>query len=152
MQMMRSWTTAMPGEVVSCVGCHEPQSMAPTSQPTMASQMKPKKLTPWLGAKPRGFSFNREIQPILDESCVGCHTTEVAKKDGRPDFQDMKKSYFELHPFVRRNGPEGDYHLLTPLEFHANTSELIQILQKGHYQMWKPQAVRAIAEGICPTL
>jgi len=135
MQMMRSWTTAMPGEVVSCVGCHEPQSMAPTSQPTMASQMKPKKLTPWLGDKPRGFSFNREIQPLLDESCVGCHTTELAKKDHRPDFQDMNKSYFELHPFVRRNGPEGDYHLLTPLEFHANTSELIQLLQKGHYNV-----------------
>jgi len=37
-----------------------------------------------------------------------------------------------LHPYVRRNGPEGDYHLLTPLEFHSDTSELIQRLSKGH--------------------
>jgi formylglycine-generating enzyme required for sulfatase activity len=135
MQMMRSWTTAQPGEVVSCIGCHEDQSMAPISRPTMASTMKPHELNPWLGKEPHGFSFNREIQPILDESCVGCHTTELAKKDGRPDFQDMKKSYYELHPFVRRNGPEGDYHVLTPLEFHANTSELIQMLEKGHYNV-----------------
>ncbi|NWK54703.1 SUMF1/EgtB/PvdO family nonheme iron enzyme [Verrucomicrobiaceae bacterium N1E253] len=135
LQIMRSWATAMPGEVVSCVGCHEPQNMSPTPRPTMASKMAPKKLTPWLGTKPRGFSFHREIQPVLDESCVGCHTTELAKKDGRPDFEDMKKSYFELHPYVRRNGPEGDYHLLTPLEFHADTSELVQILQKGHYNV-----------------
>ncbi|NQT36949.1 MAG: hypothetical protein HQ581_05645, partial [Planctomycetes bacterium] len=27
--LMRSWFTAMPGEVVSCVGCHEPQNTAP---------------------------------------------------------------------------------------------------------------------------
>ncbi|MCP5536547.1 MAG: SUMF1/EgtB/PvdO family nonheme iron enzyme [Akkermansiaceae bacterium] len=135
LQMMRSWTTAMPGEVVSCVGCHEPQSMSPVGQATMASQMAPKKLTPWLGGQVRGFSFNREIQPVLDQHCVGCHTTELAKKDKRPDFQDMNKSYSELHPYVRRNGPEGDYHLLTPLEFHADTSELVQLLDKGHYNV-----------------
>lgn len=135
LQVMRSWTTAMPGEVVSCVGCHEPQNMAPTGRPTMASQMKPLSIKPWLNEKPRGFSYHREIQPILDQSCVGCHTSEQAQKDGRPDFQDVKKSYYELHPFVRRNGPEGDYHLLTPLEFHADTSELIQILQKGHHNV-----------------
>ena len=44
----------------------------------------------------------------------------------------MPRSYVELHPYVRRNGPEGDYHVLTPLEFHANTSLLVQMLRKGH--------------------
>ena len=29
LQLMRSWMTAMPGEVVSCVGCHEQQNTAP---------------------------------------------------------------------------------------------------------------------------
>jgi len=38
-----------------------------------------------------------------------------------------------LHRYVRRPGPEGDYHLLKPLEYHASTSELVQILEKGHY-------------------
>ena len=28
-QLMRSWMTAMPGEVVQCAGCHEPQNTAP---------------------------------------------------------------------------------------------------------------------------
>ncbi|MBT8037003.1 MAG: SUMF1/EgtB/PvdO family nonheme iron enzyme [Verrucomicrobiae bacterium] len=135
LQMMRSWTTAMPGEVVSCVGCHEPQSMSPVSRPTIASQMPPQQLTPWLGGPIRGFSFHREIQPLLDQYCADCHTSELAKKDGRPDFQDMSKSYSSLHPYIRRNGPEGDYHLLTPLEFHANTSELIQLLEIGHHHV-----------------
>ena len=57
MQMMRSWTTAQPGEIVSCIGCHEDQSMAPISRPTMASTMKPRELKPWLGKAPHGFSF-----------------------------------------------------------------------------------------------
>ena len=29
LQVMRSWFTAMPGEVVSCVGCHESQNSSP---------------------------------------------------------------------------------------------------------------------------
>ena len=32
-QQMRSWFTAMPGETLSCVGCHEQQNMTPPSQP-----------------------------------------------------------------------------------------------------------------------
>ena len=47
----------------------------------------------------------------------------------------LPKSYLELHPYVRRNGPEGDYHVLTPLEFHANTSLLVQMLRKGHHNV-----------------
>ena len=33
LQLMRSWMTAMPGEVVQCAGCHEPQNTAPPSKP-----------------------------------------------------------------------------------------------------------------------
>jgi hypothetical protein len=39
------------------------------------------------------------------------------------------------HLLVRRNGPEGDYHLLTSLEFHTDTSELFQMIQKGHHNV-----------------
>ena len=38
--LMRSWFTAMPGEIVSCTGCHESQNRAPLgkSEPGRASQ------------------------------------------------------------------------------------------------------------------
>ena len=36
-QIMRSWFTAMPGEVLSCVGCHEPQNSTPAVRPTIAT-------------------------------------------------------------------------------------------------------------------
>ncbi|MCF7955249.1 MAG: SUMF1/EgtB/PvdO family nonheme iron enzyme, partial [Phycisphaerae bacterium] len=141
LQLMRSWLTAMPGEVVSCIGCHENQNDAPSSHLSIAARKGPAKIKPWKG-EPRGFGFLQEIQPVLDKYCVGCHDG----KQGRPDFADTaiiqdpaalrngggSTSYYSLHPYVRRNGPEGDYTGLLPLEFHADTSELIQMLKKGH--------------------
>ena len=38
-----------------------------------------------------------------------------------------------LHPYVHRPGPESDIHLFRPMEYHASTSELIQMLEKGHH-------------------
>ncbi len=140
-QQKRSWLVGMPGEYVSCNGCHDMQNSAAVIKRTDAMQFPPSKPEPWYGPK-RGFSFVREVQPMLDKYCVGCHNGQP----GRPNLDDVTitktslggsfpKSYIELHPFVRRNGPEGDYNLLTPLEFHADTSDLVQLLQKGHYNV-----------------
>ncbi len=146
-QHMRSWLTVMPGEVLACVGCHEDiNHTVPTSR-NIASTKPPQRLKGWYGPV-RGFSFLREVQPVLDRKCVGCHD---GKKPGAPDFRrhDHSKwitinsagrssfapSYMNLHPYVRRNGPEGDYTLLAPLEFHADTSRLIQLLKKGHHNV-----------------
>ena len=41
LQVMRSWFTAMPGEVLSCVGCHESQNSGPPPQYRLASQNRP---------------------------------------------------------------------------------------------------------------
>jgi formylglycine-generating enzyme required for sulfatase activity len=137
LQMMRSWTVGMPGEVVSCVGCHESQNTAPPARLTQAMRIKPHELTAWHGPR-RGFSFEREVQPVLDRFCVGCHDGSQPPAPGNrkvPNFSNPRIAYTDLHPYVRRNGPEGDYHILTPLEFHANTSELIQLLEKGHHNV-----------------
>ncbi len=139
LQVMRSWFTAMPGEVLSCVGCHEPQNTAPPSQFTLAARRTPDAIAPWYG-KARGFSFIHEVQPVLDRHCAGCHGA-ADSADGRPDFTsyaergpgNFNKPYLALHPYVRRPGPESDYHLQKPLEWHADTSELIQLLAKGHH-------------------
>ena len=70
-QLMRSWFTAMPGEIGSCMGCHESQNAPPPTQPT-GPAAQPSAIAPWYGP-PRGFSFVREVQPVLDKYCVGCH-------------------------------------------------------------------------------
>ncbi|MFH1924126.1 MAG: hypothetical protein ABIP48_30090, partial [Planctomycetota bacterium] len=74
--LMRSWYTAMPGETASCVGCHEQPKDAPITRFESAATRVPVPIEPWYGPA-RGFDFEREVQPVLDEYCVGCH-------DGRP--------------------------------------------------------------------
>ena len=46
LQLMRSWFTGMPGEVLSCVGCHESQSSTPTLQYSLASNRPPQEVEP----------------------------------------------------------------------------------------------------------
>jgi len=73
-QTMRSWSTLQPGENQSCVGCHEHKNTAPPvrTRPSLALAAGPQALEPFQGP-PRGFSFRKEIQPILDRHCVSCH-------------------------------------------------------------------------------
>jgi len=79
-QTMRSWSTLQPGETLSCVGCHEHKNAAPAnySGMTAAQVAGPETLKPFYGP-PRGFSFNREIQPILDRHCIHCHKDRTKK-------------------------------------------------------------------------
>ena len=86
-QTMRSWTTLMPNETFSCVGCHEDKNIAPTVSGTTTMAMKKGVTTIgpdlWMDDYPEdydpytdsvGFSFLKEVQPILDESCIVCHS------------------------------------------------------------------------------
>jgi len=79
-QTMRSWTVLQPGETASCVGCHEPPNLAPP----MLSESKDVVQKGVLKRPERGFSFPRDIQPILDRRCVGCHNPK--KEPYIPDF------------------------------------------------------------------
>ncbi len=143
-QIMRSWYTAMPGEVISCAGCHESQNDTIGNRPTTAAaRRQPYDIAPWRGPL-RGFSWVRDVQPqVIDKYCVGCHdgTTQTGGKvamdlrGGKKGWGGFDQSYIALHPYVRRHGPEGDDHMLAPMDFFANTSELIQMLQKGHYNV-----------------
>ncbi|MBI5686498.1 MAG: hypothetical protein HZC54_15625 [Verrucomicrobia bacterium] len=77
-QTMRSWSTLQPGENQSCVGCHENKNAAPPPQrSTIALKAGAQALEPFYGS-PRGFSFAKEIQPILDRKCVSCHNDREA--------------------------------------------------------------------------
>ncbi|MBR2694245.1 MAG: SUMF1/EgtB/PvdO family nonheme iron enzyme [Thermoguttaceae bacterium] len=135
-QLMRSWLVGMPGENVSCIGCHETQNSVSPVKMTVAQRTPPKPIEPFYGPA-RAFTFLGEIQPILDRYCVGCHD---GSEENRPNFADISpgprgfsKSYHALHPYLRRPGPESDIHVLRPMEYHVSTSELFQMLMKGHH-------------------
>ncbi|MGB2824576.1 MAG: hypothetical protein WBF17_26610, partial [Phycisphaerae bacterium] len=151
-QTMRSWTTLMPGENQSCVGCHEPGSAAPPAGRRMVMALKdgPRRLTPFYGP-PRGFSFATEVQPILDRHCVRCHTgrkdkpfslsgeaVEVDKTKRR-----FSKAYLALthtrgsggdwdHPVVNWIDSMSEPSMLPPYHRGAATSKLMRMLEKAH--------------------
>ncbi|MDO5553013.1 MAG: SUMF1/EgtB/PvdO family nonheme iron enzyme [Planctomycetia bacterium] len=152
-QLMRSWFTAMPGEVLSCIGCHEDQnSVSPNSlDPTLVQRMRATTIDPWYGPQ-RGFSFKEEVQPVLDRYCIACHDGSTDSNLSAFDLRGLDNitdyvsayhtatrggnwstSYNILHRYVRRPGMESDYHLLMPTEFSAETTDLYRMLIKGHY-------------------
>ena len=136
-QWMRSWVTGQPGEVVSCIGCHEDQNQIPIPKRVIASRKTPVALTlPEGGTRP--FTFDLEVQPILDRACIACHNGEGRAFDlqgGKKDKKGYGTSYLNLHPYVHRQGGEGDMVVLQPYEYHPNTSELVRLLKKGHYNV-----------------
>jgi len=159
-QLMRSWFTVMPGEKLSCVGCHESPAEVARGEMAQAARQPVQAIEPWYGLA-RGFDFAREVQPVLNRHCVSCHDGRAGRPDLRPEDQvpnyrgqrlaklgvdrlhpEMRKdtegflkytpAYDALLPFVRRVGIEDDVSLLIAGEYHADTSPLIQLLRAGH--------------------
>lgn len=147
LQLMRSWMTARPGEMLSCVGCHETGNSTPPAKRSAGAGQKPDDIKPFYGPS-RGYSYLREVQPVLDKYCIACHDGKK-REDGKviPDFANRElkeeghsagtfsQSYLALNPYVRRPGPESDYHMFMPMEWHADTSPLVQMLKKGHHNV-----------------
>lgn len=150
LQIMRSWFSAMPGETASCVGCHERMNDTPSLGLVPAHHRTPSEIQPWHGPQ-RNYEFARELQPVIDKYCLGCHdgekqqpdlrgtvmltgwSTRMAGNTGVGSGGKFSIAYANLHRFVRRPGIESPMPMQVPMEFHADTTELVQILTKGHH-------------------
>ncbi|MFI3267517.1 MAG: SUMF1/EgtB/PvdO family nonheme iron enzyme [Rikenellaceae bacterium] len=142
-QWMRSWLTGMPGETVSCVGCHEDQNTIPVPKSSLASKKAPQQIDIAEGGV-HSITFPLDVQPILDRACIACHD---GSKESMPNFKDTSlsvpnfqngvfsymKSYLAFHPYVSRQGAEADMYVMTPYEYHATNSEVIRLLSRGHH-------------------
>ncbi|MCP4855150.1 MAG: hypothetical protein GY903_11715 [Fuerstiella sp.] len=131
-QSMRSWSTLMPGEVFSCVGCHENKNATVASRPvTMALQAGMQRLKPFYDITGAGFSFPKIIQPILDARCVRCHDgSEPPDLRATPVWDGAarkfwNRSYHELISTDRAQGPAND------------TSQLLGVIEeRSRYLSW----------------
>ena len=150
--VMRSWTTLMPGENQSCVGCHEHKNTTPRAEygTSLAIKAGCQKLEPFYGPA-RGFSFAKEIQPILDRHCIECHKCE---DDDAPNLsgelvdmgrmkRNFSRSYLSLthtqefngdcnHPMVNWIDCMSEPELLPVYHRGAATSQLMTLLDEGH--------------------
>jgi len=155
-QTMRSWSTLQPGETFACVGCHEDKNYAPApGKVTIASKRRPKSIEPFYGPR-RGFSFTREVQPVLDKHCIRCHNRETVAKGAvaskpKPPFsltgqpnpdQRAKRVWSDAYlaltnkgvvtPRVNWISPQSAPPMLPPYHTGAAKSTLLTMLEKGH--------------------
>ena len=79
---MQSFLTVQPGEMFGCVGCHEQRAstLLPRRKPA-AMRRPPSRVEPIPGV-PQIIDFPRDVQPILDRHCVGCHGYRATTKGG----------------------------------------------------------------------
>jgi len=133
-QLFRSWLVAMPGEKLSCIGCHEPPTEPPVTRKTIASGKAPQAIRPWRQSV-EGFAFDMEVQPVLDAYCVRCHDGNDANRPNfkRAEQKGYSNAYHAFHKYFRRPGPESAGTMNVPYEYHASTSEGVQLLEKGHH-------------------
>jgi hypothetical protein len=132
-QTMRSWTTLQQGENGSCVGCHENKNSVPSSyakRTTEALTLGAQNLSLINGPK-RGFSFTKEVQPILDRQCVTCH-------DGKGHAQSADKNAKQRwsgnadHELLNWISAGSTVKLIPPYFKGSNTSAFFKRLDAGH--------------------
>ncbi len=140
---MHSFTTVMPGENATCIGCHEERTAAPTPANQMhlikamkAAPARPQKVE----GIPEVFDYMRDIRPIIDQNCLECHNENRA--DGG---WDLNSDLYANASFVRsyvllsardggywgdnRNRPVSDF---APYEIGSCASKLVQLIESGH--------------------
>jgi len=74
LQIMRSFTGVMPGEIRGCTGCHSLHTASPAArQNPLALRTAPADLTPPPWGSNTSISYERFCQPVLDKYCGQCH-------------------------------------------------------------------------------
>jgi hypothetical protein len=142
-QIMRSVTYLQPGEVSSCIGCHEPRHLAPfPGAMPLALRRPPSQIQPGpRGSRP--LSYPLLVQPILDRHCLACHNDTRAEGGvnlvGRSQGH-YSVSYLALTPRVKISAWDGragfcqtnSEPYTQPDFFGARGSTLMKLLLSGH--------------------
>jgi hypothetical protein len=151
-QRERTFVNSRPGEVRSCIGCHEQASNTPTELTATPLALRRTYNVP--GPQPgeksgsRPISYFEDVQPILDKHCVQCHNSE--KKEGDVNLEGRLTGLFNVSyetlmrrdsfPVIGENHPKaGNNHYLPPYSLGSYASKLVKLLDKGHYDVKLPQ-------------
>ncbi|MEA1949900.1 MAG: hypothetical protein U9N87_00830 [Planctomycetota bacterium] len=162
-QSMRSWSTLQPGEYFGCVGCHENKAATPKPDRLPFAMTGPAQKIELFYGPPRGFSYRKEIQPIWDRHCIGCHRLSPGEKAlatdketafsllgklvaGKKSQRIWAESYLMLtradkdetgHPndLVNWLNVQSVPSILPPYYRGACKSRLITLLDEGHYDV-----------------
>ena len=137
---MQSWCSVRPGEVLSCVGCHEHRTQTPnSSQKTGLAALKrnPSRISSYAGY-PDVMDYTRDIQPILDRHCVRCHGYE--KREGKVILAGdlgphWSHSYFQLLAYRQVADGRNGLGNQPPRTLGSSASPLLKKINGGHYDV-----------------
>jgi len=147
-QRERTFVNFRPGEVRSCVGCHEQAqgaSRAAVAKPVVAALKRPPETPgPQPGEKDgaRPLAYAVDVQPVWDAHCVRCHGGE--KTEGNLDLTGELTTHFnrsyeniirrKLIMIIGENHPKaGNNHYLPPYSLGTYASKLWKYLDSEHY-------------------
>ncbi len=136
---MHSFAVLQPGEMTSCVGCHEHRVQTPHEINTdlLALRHAPTPAEPIAGVPPV-IDFPRDVQPILDKHCVECHCPE--RRDGKVDLTGDRTAMYSIAYWTMqtrglvsdgRNQPQSNYE---PYKIGSAASRLMTFLDGSHYE------------------
>ena len=173
LQRERTYVNYRPGEIRSCVGCHETPRNTP-GQKTDKLPQALKRPASLPGPQPgesdgaRTLSFVVDVQPILDAQCVRCHdgdyTDPESGKRSNLDLRSVETPLFNVAyenllgfrcsgdqsysvverpanqslvgKVIREIRPKvGNAEYLPAKTLGSTTAPLIQILDRGHYNV-----------------
>lgn len=165
-QTERTYVNYMPGEVRSCVGCHETPNHAVTSATPglkRALTRAPSRPGPQPGETHgrRALNYASDVQPVWDRHCLDCHSG--AKLEGGLDLSgtltamfntsyeslvpERRKARFDrglLGPVIGENHPKtGNVEYLPARSLGSHASVLVAMLRPAAVQLRDPrQAAR----------
>jgi hypothetical protein len=141
---MQSFTSIQPGEVMSCVGCHEHRSQTPRaeSHTTLAARKSPATIEP-IRDVPDVIDFPRDVQPVLNLLCADCHSYDKTDRGGpraarlilTGDRGPLYSHSYYMLTISRlftdgRNQPKSNY---PPRALGSSASKLLMMLDGSHY-------------------
>ena len=139
LRRMRSFISFQPGERRGCVGCHETRAEAgAVASVPAALHMQPRIPTPPPWGE-RAVSFLRDVQPVFNRHCVGCHGGLTPKKG--LDFSggltaQHNRAYDTIlaHNLVAWSNVNDDAKITLPLTFGSHKSKLLDALRDEHHR------------------
>ena len=132
LQTERTYIHSMPGEVRSCIGCHEkrPEAVTLSTRPRAAVR-KPDFPRPQPGdvSPRRVIDYALDVQPVWAKHCIACHGKEKAENGLRLDGELTRLfsvSYEQLVPdrYFPDNHEDRDLVGLTIGEHHPKTGNV----------------------------
>jgi len=154
---MHSFTSVMPGETTTCIGCHEQRTEAPSAEDRaeLARVLRTRPVDPVpVAGVPEIFDFLRDVQPILDKHCLECHN-----HDREEGGFNISGHWGPLYPlgYIQMSWRQlfGDNRIILPYSEHSKSnfepyqigtgsSRLLKLIEEGHEGVNMPEAEQKI--------